>query len=257
MREILIESTLDRTLQPALWSRPETAEPAPLVVGLHTWSYDRFNQLENYLPLCREYGFALLLPEFRGPNLAENPRKAEACGSAAARQDVIDAIRHVCNQGGVDRKNIFLLGCSGGGQMALLAAATAPELFRAVAVWCPVSDLALWHRHLSATRQHYVRHLESCLGGTPESAPEQYRERSPAAHPERLRSLPVFIHHGRHDEVVPFRHSLELAAKLEAAGNAQVYWEIFDGGHEQMPRRSFAWFAKLAGRRENALGITG
>ena len=57
--------------------------------------------------------------------------------------------------------------------------------------------------------------------------------------------------------MVPFRHSLELVSKLEAAGNTRVYRDIFDGGHEQMPERSFEWFAKLAGQRKNALGITG
>ena len=257
MHEISVRSTFDGTSQPSLFFHPGPARAVPLVVGLHTWSYDRFNQEKNYLPLCEEYGFALLLPEFRGPNLVSNPRRAEACGSDPARQDVIDAVNFVCENSAVDRNNIFLLGCSGGGQMALLAAETAPELFRAVEVWCPVSDLVLWHRYLAETHQHYVRHLEACTGGTPETCPEEYAERSPAAHPERLKTLPVSIHHGRHDEVVPFRHSLLLAEKLEAAGNEQLYYDIFDGGHEQMPERSFEWFAKLAGTRSDTVRITG
>ena len=140
MQEILIGSTLDHTLQPSLFFHPGGDRPAPLVVGLHTWSYDRFNQEKNYLPLCREYGFALLLPEFRGPNLKSNPRRAEACGTELARRDVIDAVEYVVNDFAIDRDNIFLLGCSGGGHMALLTAESAPELFRAVEVWCPVSD---------------------------------------------------------------------------------------------------------------------
>lgn len=257
MREISVKSTLDGTEQPSLYERPETAGPVPLVVGLHTWSFDRFNQRELYLPLCRKYGFALLLPEFRGPNLDTNPRCTDACGSTKARQDVIDAVEAVSADGKIDRRNIFLLGCSGGGQMALLAAETAPELFRAVEVWCPVSDLVLWHRYLAETHQHYIRHLEACTGGTPETRPEEYTERSPAVYPERLRTLPVSIHHGRHDEVVPYRHSLLLAEKTEAAGNERLYFDIFDGGHEQMPERSFEWFAKLAGTRGGTVRISG
>ena len=257
MDGILVPSSVDDTLQPSLFFHPGTNDPVPLVVGLHTWSYDRFNQRDNYLPLCRKYGFALLLPEFRGPNLETNPLRAEACGSPLARQDVIDAVKFVCEKYPIDRGNVFLLGCSGGGHMALLAAETAPELFRAVEVWCPVSDLEKWHRYLTVSGQHYVRHIEACLGGAPGEFPQEYARRSPARHTAALRGLPVSIHHGRHDEVVPFRHSVELAEQLEADGNARVYLDVFDGGHEQIPAHSFEWFAKLAGQRENSLGITG
>ena len=257
MHEITVKSSLDHTARPSLFYRPDAAGPVPLVVGLHTWSYDRFNQRENYLPLCREYGFALLLPEFRGPNLAENPERESACGSALARRDVIDAIEYVCAESAIDRENIFLLGCSGGGHMALLAAEATPELFRAVEVWCPVSDLLKWHRYQREVRQGYERHMEACLGGTPEELPEVYDRRSPARHTEFLKDLPVSVHHGRHDDVVPFRHSVELAEELEATGNPRVYLDVFDGGHEQKPAHSFEWFAKLCEQRGSALRITG
>ncbi len=257
IREILIASSIDGTLQPSLFFHPGTDRPAPLVVGLHTWSYDRFNQEKNYLPLCRQYGFALLLPEFRGPNLRSNPRKLEACGTLLARRDVIDAVGYVCENFAIDRGNIFLLGCSGGGHMALLAAETAPKLFRAVEVWCPVSDLVKWHEFQPQCQQDYSPHIEACLGGTPEEVPEEYVKRSPARHVEALKDLPVSIHHGRHDPVVPFSHSAELAKKLEAAGNPRVYIDIFDGGHEQLPHHSFEWFSKLAGKKKNAVRITG
>ena len=257
MREISIRSSLDGTLQPSLWYHPGSDGPVPLVVGLHTWSFDRFNQRDTYLPLCKKYRFALLLPEFRGPNLEENPQRRDACGSEKARRDVIDAIDHVCGHYPIDRGSIFLLGCSGGGHMALLAAETAPGLFCAVEVWCPVSDLGKWHRALKGGPLDYTRHIEACLGGTPEQLESEYARRSPAQHVEALKNLPVSIHHGRHDEVVPFRHSVELARAVEATGNPRVYLDIFDGGHEQMPERSFEWFAKLAGARTAAVGITG
>ena len=257
IREITVTSTLDGTPQPSLYYHPGDETPVPLVVGLHTWSYDRFNQKKVYLPLCRRYRYALLLPEFRGPNLDKNPQKADACGSAKAVRDVIDAVRQVAAESAVDRKNIFLLGCSGGGHMALLTAETAPELFRAVEVWCPVSDLGLWHRYLTEKGKHYIRHLVACTGGTPDTRPDEYARRSPSTHPERLNPLPVSIHHGRHDTIVPFRHSVILAEKLEAAGHDRLYLDIFDGGHEQNPAHSFEWFAKLAGSASGTVGITG
>ena len=157
----------------------------------------------------------------------------------------------------VDRKNIFLLGCSGGGHAALLTAGDAPELFRAVDVWCPVSDLAAWHLHLTETRQRYARDLEACLDGSPAVRPAEYAARSPSDRPGALRPLPVSVHHGRHDDVVPYRHSLEFVRRLEAAGAENVYFEVFDGGHEQFPAHSFEWFARLASRGDAAVRITG
>ena len=193
MNEIQVQSTLDGTLQPSLFFRPEANVPVPLVVGLHTWSYDRFNQADNYLPLCRKYGWALLLPEFRGPNLASNPHCHDACGSLKARRDILDAVDHVLRTSAIDYENVFLLGCSGGGHAALLTAEDAPEAFRAVDVWCPVSDLTAWHAHLTETQLHYVHDMEACLGGGPADVPDEYAVRSPSEHLAKLRNLPVSV----------------------------------------------------------------
>ena len=62
-QEIWIKSTLDGSLQPSLFyhaSKPNQ----PLLVGLHTWSFDRFNQIKNMLPFAEENDFNLLLPDF-------------------------------------------------------------------------------------------------------------------------------------------------------------------------------------------------
>jgi acetyl esterase/lipase len=69
-----------------------------------------------------------------------------------------------------------------------------------------------------------------------------------------LKRIPVSVHHGRHDGVVPYRHSVGFVRKLEAAGSENVYFEVFDGEHEQFPSRSFDWFARLAGVRPRGDG---
>lgn len=66
-KEILIQSTLDGTLQPSLFYKAKGCQ-RPLLVGLHTWSFNRFNQIKNMLPYAEKYDFNLLLPEFRGAN---------------------------------------------------------------------------------------------------------------------------------------------------------------------------------------------
>lgn len=45
------------------------------------------------------------------------------------------------------------------------------------------------------------------------------------------RGLPVFMSHGRSDQVLPFDIADRYRSKLEAAG-VRVTWIPFDGGHE-------------------------
>ena len=71
--EIGVKSTLDGTTQPSLFYKSESKEKRPLLLGLHTWSFARSNQIKNMLPLAEKYDFNLLLPEFRGKNLESNP----------------------------------------------------------------------------------------------------------------------------------------------------------------------------------------
>ena len=55
--EIIVKSTLDSSKQPSLLYKSETNEKRPLLVGLHTWSNDRFNQINNMLPYAEKYDF--------------------------------------------------------------------------------------------------------------------------------------------------------------------------------------------------------
>ena len=91
MAEIEVISTLDGSKEKCLYLAPPAgAKPAPLLVGLHTWSFDRFNQADKMGPRCSARGWALVLPEFRGANKADNPRARQACASRLSMQDVLD-----------------------------------------------------------------------------------------------------------------------------------------------------------------------
>ena len=131
-REISVKSTLDSTMQPSLFYKSATNEKRPLLVGLHTWSRDRFNQINNMLPYAQKHDFNLLLPEFRGINRQTNPNCTQACGSDYAKQDIKDAIDYVISNENVDSENIFLLGLSGGGHLSLLMAGFCPEHFKII-----------------------------------------------------------------------------------------------------------------------------
>ncbi len=244
--ELSIISSLDGSAEKSLYYFPEGAEKVTLVVGLHTWSYDRFNQLDAMLPYCRKRGWALLLPEFRGPNLAGNPRARQACASRPAQQDILDAVAKVTADYPIDTENVFLLGGSGGGHMALMVAAHAPMLWKGVSSWVPITDLSAWH----GENPDYAHHVAACCGGNPGSGNEvdwEYCERSPLSFVEELSSVTLSVHHGRHDPIVHYSHSWRLALELEKRGAERFFFEIFDGGHDIHYDRAFSWFDRLAG----------
>lgn len=245
MAEIEVISTLDGSKEKCLYLAPPAgAKPAPLLVGLHTWSFDRFNQADKMGPRCSARGWALVLPEFRGANKADNPRARQACASRLAMQDVLDSVGAARARGGIDPERVFLLGGSGGGHMALMMAAYAPERWAAVSAWVPIVDLAAWH----GENPGYAPGIEACCGGAPGAGPEtdrEYHARSPVFFAEKIAGVNLSLHHGRYDRSVPYSHSWRMAEAIEAFKPKRFFFEVFDGGHELRYDAAFAWFDEL------------
>lgn len=254
IKEILVRSSIDGSEEPSLlWICEEKEERLPLLVGLHTWSFDRYNQVGTLYPLARKNRWHLLLPEFRGPNLVKNPRAKQACASELAMQDVIDAVEKVCSMVNVDRSNIFLIGGSGGGHMALMLAGFKPDVWRSVASFCPVTDLIKWHDE----NPNYAVHVEACCGGAySDKTIDEYRKRSPVFYADRIAKCKhLCIYHGKFDISVPFTHSLNLFNRIcEIDPDANVFLEIFDGGHEMIVERAENQFINAAAKRSHISG---
>ena len=247
--DILVKSTLDGTMQPSLLFRAAD-ERRPVLVGLHSWSYDRFNQIKNMLSYAEENGFHLLLPEFRGANLESNPNRTQACGSMYAKQDIIDAVDHLVNIGLADRDNIFLLGASGGGHMALMMAGYKPEYFKAIGAFVPITDLQKW----AGENPRYRPHVLACCSDDE----EQMRLRSPMTYADTIVKANLKIFHGKYDPVVPVSHSLNLYQKLmQTDPEAKVYLDIFDGGHELVMQQAMYWLLSQYRKKEDKVQVTG
>ena len=233
-KEIWVRSSLDGTMQPSLLYTSNSKEKRPLLIGLHTWSHGRDNQIKNMLPYAEKLDFHLLLPEFRGPNVLTNPDCRKACGSEYAKQDIQDAIDYVVANETVDRENVFLLGFSGGGLMALLMAGKIPQYFKAIGAYVPITDLRAWEKE----NENYRNHVLACCGGDQ----EEMWKRSPLAYVDTIAKANLKICHGKFDPVVPVSHSLKLyAALMEKYLCSKVYLDIFDGGHEIDMEAAMYW----------------
>ena len=223
--EIYITSSYDQTSQPSLFYRAEGEEPRPLLVGLHTWSHNRTNMISYLLKFAEEQNFNFLLPEFRGPNLTSNPQGTLACASLAAKQDVKDAIDYIKAHENIDTNNVFLVGLSGGGHMAMMMAGFCPEYFRAIAAFAPISDLARWKNEAPT----YAPHVEYCCGNNE----EELLNRSPIKYIDAIANANVKIFHGKIDEIVPFEQSLDFFSEMQKRHpKARLYLDIFNGGHQ-------------------------
>ncbi len=211
-------SRADGSSQPAAFYHSGTAGAKPLLVALHTWSYDFDQEMSiPYAAWCKAHDWILVAPSFRGPN-----HGPEATGSELAVQDVLDAVTAAEARAPVDATRLYLVGVSGGGHMALLMAGRAPERWTAVSAWAPIADLAAWHAECRAAGRPYARDLERSCGGAPGDSPAvdaQYRARSPLTHLHRGIRTPIDINAGildGHTGSVPVSHALHAYNALAA-----------------------------------------
>ncbi len=222
---IQIKSSADGTLQPARWFAPVDAKdaPVPLLVLLHTWSGDcrQDGFAQEALAACAQRRWALVQPNFRGPN-----RNPDACASKLAIADVLDAVDYAKANAMIDETRIYLVGTSGGGQMALVMAHSEPQVWAGVSCWVPVVDLAAWHAETKAAGRAYWKDIEAVCGGPPGKSVEvdaQYRARSPLLHLAKAQGVPIDLNVGIHDGhagSIPVTHSLQAFNALAEANGA-------------------------------------
>jgi len=217
---ILIRSTRDDSLQPSYVIVPprydQDATPLPLVVSLHTWHGDLEQRLPEFESETTKRGWLYLFPHFRG--IDDHP---EACGSDIAQSDILDAVEWARRNLKVDAGRIYLVGWSGGGHMALLMAARAPDLWTAVSAWAGITDMAAYYRERAADQPpQEAGELRACMGGAPGTSTavdSQYRNRSPLTSLARAAKVPIDIWAGNDDTDVSPSHALLAFNTLAAA----------------------------------------
>lgn len=249
LTELTITAARDGQSQPLIVGVPASLDgPAPLLVGIHTWSADYRQMVPQFAPLCARYGWLMVLPHFRGPNLSDNPHAGEAGGSLFAQHDVLDAVRAVQATQPVDTERLYLLGGSGGGHMSLLMAGKHPDLWAGVSAWCPVSDLRDWH----AQGNTYAPHIEAVCGGAPgasEAVDFEYLRRSPRTFLTNAAHTAVQIAHGDKDPTIWVTQTWRTYEVLRPLPH-RVEFRSWSGGHDLLPDEGFAWLSRQVKPRE-------
>jgi len=168
-----------------------------------------FDWLAQYL-VAR--GYAVLQPNYRGSAgfgdqwLMQNGFRSWQTSIG----DIATGARWLASQGIADPNRMAVVGWSYGGYAALQAAATQPDLFKAVAAISPVTDLAM----LKEDARDYTnaKVIADMIGAGP-----HVRDGSPL---QRVGSIkvPVLLAHGDMDLNVAVRHSAKMDGALRAAG---------------------------------------
>lgn len=126
-----------------------------------------------------------------------------------------------------DFSRLALLGRSAGGHLALMAAYEpgAPPVRGVVSFYAPV-DLADGYRHPPRPDPLDVRAIdEALLSGTPDQAPDRYREASPIRFVNR-KLPPTLLIYGARDHVVEARFGVMLHERLQRTGTPSILLEI-------------------------------
>ena len=210
MQTVRYPSPMDNSLQPAIVYIPENKNPVPLLVTLHTWSGDYRQPAQSRAAWCIENNWALIAPDFRGPNTTP-----QGCGSELVVADIVAAVEYMKTRTNIDTDRIYLMGSSGGGYGSLLMVGRHPEIWAGVSAWCGITDLEDWYYETLSMKLHYADDIEKSCGGKPDESAEvdkQYRLRSANTEIHNAGRVPLDINHGIHDGhlgSVPVSHSIK------------------------------------------------
>lgn len=192
----------------------------------------------HWLESFARRGYVVFAPFYRG---SESGQGRDEFGGQDV-EDVLAAYRLLSRLPFVDNRKIAMMGFSRGAINAAKAAARLDDLHKLV-LWGGVSDLAKTYEE----RPDLRKMLKRVIGGTPQSRPQDYEDRSPICWADRIR-CPVLIIHATEDAQVDFSHGWNMYQKLLQLG-ADTALHRYDGYGHHMPRdvheaaitRMFRW----------------
>lgn len=219
-KKIDIISSIDGKIQKAYFYKSKGDMPRPLIVSLHTWSFNYQQQDSlSWQSIRKNYNY--IHPDFRGVN-----NTFEACGSPLVISDIDDAIDYAIKNGNIDTNNIHIIGVSGGGYATFLAYMNTRFHVKSFTAWAPISNLVDWYQESEGRKKKYAKHLAQATTGLKfENEPyylnvEEAKKRSPifmSTPIEKRMNSKLYIYAGVHDGYtgsVPITHSINFYNKL-------------------------------------------
>ena len=183
--------------------RSELAYPLDLVAEADPLGF----HIPGWTSAVKYFGRALARDSFVS---AGNP---DSCGTELL--DISAAIEAARSRfGRLLRPGADIVGYSGGGSNALLAAARTPYLFDRVVALYPIVDFAAQFEYLARVRRGPLAEMRAWMGGTPDEMPARYAARNTLAVVGNLRHSSAWVFADREDPLCPVAIAEKLAASV-------------------------------------------
>jgi len=211
--------------------------PRPAVILVHggAWTFGSRQWMRPSADFIAGMGFVGATIDYRlTPSGAKFQDQVRDCLAA------VKFLRKNAAEYGVNPDRIAIGGDSAGGHLALLAGLTkdvsvyeedscpgvSSDVCAIIDIYGPTNMMALYHEAPWVLRPD----MERFIGGTPASAPEQWKQASPLTH-VRADAPPVLILHGDGDAIVNYTQAVELEQAIRKAGGTCRLIRIRGGTH--------------------------
>lgn len=224
-----ISYDVDGVKEYALLSIPDSPKPEhgfPVIVIIHGYIPPPYYSTQNsYKGVFNRYAnseFLVVKPDLIGHGRSEkgidynyNTIKLQY------PRDITATLDHLDSQGLIDRRNIFVMGHSNGGDTTLRLLVDKPELFRAASLWAPVTvpvEEASFFFRENGREKFGMRALESDEAKKyVDSIKEVWGISDSARYLNFLDKIvtPVIIRHADTERVVPYYWSEDLLKRVK------------------------------------------
>lgn len=194
-----------------------------------------FFHWDSTVQMLASRGYAVFQPQFRG-SAGFGKQYAEAGyreWGGLMQTDVEDGLAHLVAEGYVDPARGCIMGFSYGGYATMQGAVATPDSYRCALAGGGVYDLfemQRWSRAVrgknSSTFEYWTTQL-----GDPNDNYDDLIARSPGRNLDKLK-VPVFLFHGKRDNIVPIEQADMLQNRLRSAGADFEYVVMRKAGHQ-------------------------
>ncbi len=221
----------------AFVTRPPAASNAgatpPVLLMPHggPWARD-YLQFDWLAQFFASRGYVVLQPNFRGSTGygAAFERAGDGEFGGVMIDDMIDGVRALIAQGGVDAERVGVIGASYGGYAALMVARRAPEFADVAIAVNPVTDLPTLIADVRAqagSRSIFIDVYERMMSDRFEGRTEEF---SPARNAGEIRS-PVLLLHSENDTTAPYEQSVMMERALSETGGSVRFVTMLGDDH--------------------------
>ena len=171
-------------------------------------------------------------------------------------EDIADAVRYLLKEGKVDESKVAVRGGSAGGYMVQRVMTQYPDLFSAGASYYGIGNLITL---VEQTHKFESRYTDNLVGTKLPEGKEEYEDRSPINHLEKLKA-PMIIFQGSDDKIVTPDNSREVAQALRKRGIEYEYVEYEGESHGfrikknkiDSLKREFKFYRKIFSKKHPA-----